>query len=89
MIHKPFFCIDKFYISIKSIMATLQLFVLPVKLKMLMFGKDAINSITIHKELMSPIIFSLSLKNNIYIYLKAHLHTTVQSGHWFSTSKRS
>lgn len=88
MIHKPFFCIDKFFISIKSLMATSQLFVLSVKLKMLMFGKDAINSITIHK-LMSPIIFSFSLKNNIYIYLKAHLHTTVQSGHWFSTSKRS
>lgn len=58
-------------------MATSQLFVLSVKLKMLMFGKDAINSINIQGT-YEPYHFQ-PFPKKLHFYLKAHMHTTVQS----------
>lgn len=62
-------------------MATSQLFVLSVKLKMLMFGKDAINSINIQGT-YEPYHFQ-PFPKKLHFYLKAHMHTTVQSVFFF------
>lgn len=76
MIHKPFFCIVKFYISIKSIMATSQLFVLSVKLKILMFGKDAINSINIQGAYEPYHFQPFPKKLHIFLFKSTHAHNS-------------
>lgn len=57
-------------------MATSQLFVLSVKLKMLMFGKDAINSINIQGTYEPYHFQPFPKKLHIFLFKSTHAHNS-------------